>query len=193
MMRNLLLILIILIPPTSSLAAEKNPLFGSIQGNQYVTPNGKLHITIPFGVSDRKEHFIKDVVYPNALNVYFVNKSSKEVHRVDISYPEKKSLHASVEKRMSQYLGLINRTYPGTSVIVHYDQAGNSLYRYLYKQVSGENVRFHYIQCKPHDDRLVLVWSNFTENEDTPENEDRIISGQHEILLRAQALAKSIK
>jgi hypothetical protein len=179
--------------PAIVLAAETGPLLGSIDGDYYISPNNSLRIKLPFKENTEKNNIIRDAVNVNSINIIFEDAVDNIRYRVDLSNVNDANVEDAIKHRLRQYLGLISRGYHGTPVLIDFDRAKGDLRRYLYKQLADNMVRFHYIQVMPYKGRLLLIWSDFTQSKDTPENEDKIIDGQHPGITRARALLSNIK
>ena len=191
-MKLIFVIVLSLLPGLCS-AADPEPLLGSIDGKYYVSPNGGMRIEIPFTKDDASDSSIKDVIFSEALNIIFEDKTDDIRYRIDLSHPESSNTEIAINNRLKQYEGLMNRGYSGTTLLIHFDNDENNSKRYLYKQASPGIVRFHYVQVTPYKKRLLLLWSDFKQANDTPDNEDRIIEGQHQAIARSRKMLSSIK
>lgn len=187
MLKHLLPVLLLI--PTYTFAQEP-ALLGSIKDGRYISPNGKLTMQLPFKSVDSK-HAVKDIVQLKSLNVILDDKNLDLVHRLELGYMDG-NLATTIDLRLFQYRNLFNITYPGTAQLIDFDRTDHG-HRYLYKQVSENSVRYHYIQIADYRPRLLLLWSDFIHHdEDTPENEDRIINGENKSIVTARKLFESI-
>ena len=179
--------------PVAVMAGKPPPLLGTIENNYYIAPRENLRVLIPFNVKQHPDNIIRDAVYSTSLDVLFEDVQHNVRYHVELVHPEESDTTAAIETRLFQYQGLVSRAYPGDAILINFDSTANGIKRYLYKQVGNGNVRFHYVQAWPYNKRLVLVRSDFVESIDTPENEDRIINGDHDVIRNSQRLAESIK
>lgn len=192
-MKFLIQLALLAMLPVIILAAGPAPLLGSIDGDFYVSPNNSVRIALPFKSNTAEKLIIRDAVNVNSLNIIFEDTVDNIRYRVDLSDLNDVNIDDSIKNRLQQYVGLISRGYHETAILIHFDHTSNKLHRYLYKQSVDNMVRFHYIQIVPYKGRLLLIWSDFTQAGDTPENEDKIIDGQHPGITRARELLASIK